>query len=111
LADGRLRLVATDDNDSPVGFVDLKTNGHLHYLYVDPDAGRSGIGTALLSAAMEAARTRGLDRVYAEASAAAVGCFLRQGFVRRARRDLSIAGVVIHNFSVELALRQGPCDG
>jgi putative acetyltransferase len=104
MTDGRLRLVATDEEDQPVGFVDLKPDGHVHYLYVHPDAGGSGLGATLLSAAVAAARRRGLELVYAEASEAALRCFLRQGFRQKERRDFSVAGVGIHNYAVELPL-------
>lgn len=101
IADGRLRLVAVDPIDQPSGFVDLRPDGHLHYLYVDPRACGVGLGASLLSAAAAAARNRGINRIFAEASEAALGCFLRQGFIRTERREFSIGGVLIHNFSVE----------
>jgi len=104
--DGRLRLVATDKEGQPVGFVDLKPDGHLHYLYVHPKVAGAGLGAALLSAAVAAARRRGLELVYAEASEAALRCFLKQGFRQKERRDLTVAGVPIHNYSVDLHLRR-----
>jgi putative acetyltransferase len=105
MADGRLRLVATDADDTPIGFVDLKADGHLHFLYVDPTAGGAGHGAALLTAALAAARRRSVERIYAEASEAALSSFLRQGFRQMERRDLLVAGVPIHNYGVELLLR------
>lgn len=105
-ADGRTRLVAVGASDHPVAFVDLEVDGHIHFLYVAPEAAGQGLGKALLRAAEAIAREHGLARLYAEASEAAVGCFLGCGFNSTERRDFEVAGVGIHNYAVEKARAQ-----
>ncbi len=105
MADGRTRLVASDPADTPLGFLDLEANGHIDLLYVDPRVARSGVGRALL----EAAIGHGHPRLHAEASETARPLFERAGFVVTARRDFKVAGVPIHNWAVErLAGPQAP---
>lgn len=102
--DGRHALVAVDTTDRPLGFSDVEHDGHIDLLYVAPDAAGNGIASALLQQLERHARARGLDRLFAEASETALAAFVRNGFVRTARRDLTLGGVPIHNHAVEKAL-------
>ncbi len=59
-------LVAIDPDDRPLGFahvLEFDARFHLEQLSVHPDAGRQGIGTALLVAAEDAVRARGASVV------------------------------------------------
>jgi putative acetyltransferase len=86
-SDGRLMLVAVDEADSPLAFIDLEADG-------------------LYEAVEAAARSGGIARLYSEASEAALRFFRKRGFVMLHRRDLKIGGVAIHNFVVEKPLNQ-----
>lgn len=58
-------LVAIDDAGRVVGFAAAHpTDGELYLLFVDPAAGRRGIGRTLLAAAHDALRAAGCRRAY-----------------------------------------------
>ena len=98
-ADGRARLVAEADGRA-VGFIDVKPDGHIHYLYRAPEAPK-GAADLLYAEAEAWARNQGVRRLFAEASEAARRFFERRGFVVTARRDFEVSGVPIHNYAVE----------
>ena len=104
--DGRTTLVAVDDADRPIAFGDLEGDGRIGFLYCAPEVVGQGVAAALCGELERIARQRGLTRLYAEASEAARRFFLKQGFVVTARRDFTIAGVPIHNYTVEKSLGQ-----
>jgi len=99
--DGRSRLVAVDDADRPLGFIDLAPDGYIQYLYCAPAAAGRGVAGALYAALEREARARGIRRLYAEASEVARGFFIKRGFTSTARREFLIDGVAIHNHAVE----------
>lgn len=105
--DGRVRLVAVDGADLPVGYADLEPDGHLDHLYCAPEAKGTGAAASLCEALERIARERGMTRLYSEASEAARRFFLRRGFAVLRRRDLEIDGVAIHNYAVEKVLDGG----
>jgi putative acetyltransferase len=102
--DGRTALVAVDDGDRPIGFIDLERDGHIDFLYCAPEAAGRGVASALYDALEARARGRGVGRLYAEASEAARRFFLKKGFRVTGRRAFAIGGVEIHNYAVEKAL-------
>jgi putative acetyltransferase len=104
MADGRIRLVAVDDTDRPLGFLDMEADGHIDLLYVSPDAAGRGVARALLEGVEARARQSGVARLYAEGSETARPAFEKLGFVVTARRDFEVAGVPIHNWAVEKTL-------
>jgi GNAT superfamily N-acetyltransferase len=82
-------FVATADG-SDVGLVRGATHDQLHdagYLismWVAPEARRQGIGSALVDAIIEWARTRGLNRLFldvTEGNTPAIALYTRKGFV------------------------------
>lgn len=99
--DGRLRLVVTDSEDAPLGFVDLELDGHIDLFYLAPEAASTGAAALLYGAVEDRARASQISRLYAEASAGARRFFEKQGFTTLGRRDLIVDGVSIHNFAVE----------
>lgn len=103
-SDGRVFIVAVDDDDRPVAFADVEADGHVDMLYCAPEYAGTGL-VVLLYATLEAvARQRGITRLYSEASEAALRFFLRRGFVKLHRRELMIGDVAIHNHAVEKLL-------
>jgi putative acetyltransferase len=102
--DGRTVLVAVDAADAPIAYGDIEGDGHIDHLFCRPDAAGTGVAAALYAEIEGAARRRGIDLVYVEASEPARRFFLKQGFVLVARRDFEMAGVAIHNFEMEKRL-------
>lgn len=103
-ADGRIVLVAADDEDRPLAYGDLEGHGHIDHLYCRPDVAGSGVASALYDRLEAAARDRGIGRLFVEASEPARRFFLRKGFALLGRRDFILSGVAIHNFAMEKRL-------
>ncbi|MCR9260394.1 MAG: GNAT family N-acetyltransferase [Pseudomonadaceae bacterium] len=104
-ADGRLTLVAVDEANQVVAFIDLECDGHIDMLYALPSVAGTGITISLYEQIELHARQQQLTRLFTEASEAARRFFLRRGFVEKHRRDLKVGGVLIHNYAMEKALR------
>ena len=77
-------------NGSDVGLVRCALHdrfqdaGYLISMWVSPDARRQGIGSALVDAVVDWARTRGLNRLFldvTEMNTAAISLYTRKGFV------------------------------
>ncbi len=83
---GQLTIVATLEG-FVVAFASLKGADRLDMLYVDPAAGRQGVGSALVDALIRLAASRGAKRLTAEASDVSKPLFERLGF-RADRRSL-----------------------
>lgn len=99
--DGRVALVALDENGAPAGFSDLERSGHIQFLYTSPQAAGRGVALALLARLEDKARALGVERMFSEASEVALPVFERAGFVRLQRREFEIDGVGIYNYGVE----------
>ena len=104
MSDGRRGLVAVSEDDRVIGFTDVEADGHIHFLYVAPEAKGDGVADALLDAVEAVAADMGLIRLYSEASEAARRFFVRRGFVVLHRRNFEVGGVPIHNYAVEKIL-------
>ncbi|MFY0310317.1 GNAT family N-acetyltransferase [Leisingera sp. D0M16] len=98
LSDGRAAWVAVDEEEAPVAFIDLESDGHIDMLFCHPRAAGQGVGAGLYGRLEAAALRQGLGLLYVEASEAARGFFERQGFVVDRRRDFERSGVKIHNY-------------
>ena len=96
--DGRLTLVAVNDDDRVVGFINLEPDGHIDHLFCAPEAAGKGVASRLYQAIEEAARKQGISRLFTEASELARRVFLRKGFVVLEREDKVLRGVPIHNY-------------
>ncbi|NCN83283.1 MAG: GNAT family N-acetyltransferase [Sphingomonadales bacterium] len=97
-SDGRIFLVAVDENDQPIGYGDLERNGHLDHLYCHPDFAGQGVGKAIYQQLEMAAKDQGISRLFVEASEAARRLFENQGFLIEKRLEHMIDGVLIHNY-------------
>jgi putative acetyltransferase len=105
--DGRLLLVALDEAGTPLAYGDVEADGHIDHLYCRPDAAGTGIASALYDALERAARERGTERLYVEASEPARRLLERKGFTVDRRRDFTIRGVAIHNYAMTKVLGPG----
>lgn len=104
ITDGRHGWVVVDDANRVVGFADLEADGHIDFLYVDPDVAGQGVATLMLDELERVARSTGITRLYVEASEPARRVFERRGYTVTTRRDFEIGGVAIHNYAMERLL-------
>ncbi|WP_267549610.1 GNAT family N-acetyltransferase [Rhizobium rhizogenes] len=88
----------------PVGFTDLKPDGCLDMMFVDPDHQGKGIASLLLATVEKAARDQGLQRIFTEASLTARPFFERKGFVVLAAQQVQKRGQTLANFRMEKML-------
>lgn len=88
----------------PVGFTDLKPDGCLDMMFVDPDHKGKGIASLLLATVEKAARDQGLQRIFTEASLTARPFFERKGFVVLAAQQVQKRGQTLANFRMEKML-------
>src|SRR5690349_7880469 len=75
--DGRILLVAVDDDGEPVAYGDVEADGHIDHIFCKPEAAGTGVAAILYDALEETARARGIHRLYVEASAPAQRFFLK----------------------------------
>ena len=106
--DGRLILVAVNEADEPLAYADLEANGHIDHLYCHSEVIGAGVASALYDELELEARARGMDRLFVEASEAALRLFARKGFARVERQDFILRGVAIHNYLMEKSLIARP---
>ncbi len=104
VSDTRSVFVAVDDDDNPIGFIELEGDGHIDCFCCHPNFAGIGVGNALYGHLEKAAVASGLPRLYTEASEAARRFFLRAGFKLIRRRDFEHNGVKIHNYLMEKRL-------
>jgi putative acetyltransferase len=100
-ADGRLLLVAVDEQNKPIAYGDLEQDGHIDHLFCHPEAGRKGVASALYDELEKAAAAWKLQRLYVEASEIARPFFARKGFTLIRRNDFELEGTPIHNYMME----------
>jgi putative acetyltransferase len=98
--DGRLVLLATNENDRAVAFIDLEPDGHIDHIFCAPEAAGQGIASQLYEAAEAAARQQEISRLYTEASELARPLFERKEFVILERQDMVLRGEPIHNYKM-----------
>lgn len=104
IGDGRQGWVAVNSEGRVCGFVDLEADGHVDFLYVDPEHAGQGVAGRLLAEVERAARSAGLTRLYVEASETARPVFQRHGYIASKRREFEIGQVAIHNYAMERTL-------
>jgi GNAT superfamily N-acetyltransferase/RimJ/RimL family protein N-acetyltransferase len=87
-----------EEDQSIVGFTDLGGGGHIDMLFVDPEAGRRGVASALLAHLIALALARGVTTLTVDASKTARPFFERHGFSVDAVQQVERAGVTLTNF-------------
>lgn len=100
VSDGRDVFVAVDIHDSPIGFIELETNGHIDCFYCSPAHAGKGVGAALYAALEKTAIEQGIDELFVEASEAARKFFSKIGFDMQERQEFQRKGVWIHNYKM-----------
>jgi putative acetyltransferase len=98
--DERITFVAENDCEI-VGFATFEPNGHLDHLYVHRCFQRQGVATALLHRVEQEAISRGLTRVFTEASVTACPFFERAGFRCIACQEIEHNGISFINYRME----------
>jgi putative acetyltransferase len=88
------------------GFSDIERDGHIDMLYVHPDFQRRGVARALLAHTEKYARSRGLDRLYTEASITARPVFEAFGFHVLAVQTVEVRGEFMTNYRMEKRLER-----
>jgi len=84
------------------GFLELDPDGHIDCAYINPDFQRRGIMTRLVEHAVGACCDFQLQRVYVEASICARPLFEKLRFVVLSENIVSIKGVELVNYRMEL---------
>ncbi len=102
--DGRLVLVAVSELGQVVAFIDLEPDGHIDRLFCAPEAAGRGVASRLYDAIEAAARAKGIERLFTEASELAQRFFERKGFTVLERQDMILRGVPIHNYRMAKTL-------
>lgn len=92
------------DGSVPVGFADLKSDGCLDMMFVDPDHQGKGVASLLLATVEQAAREQGFLRIFTEASLTARPFFERRGFAVVTAQLVEKRGQILANFRMEKAL-------
>jgi putative acetyltransferase len=86
------------------GFSDIEPDGHIDMLYVEPDFQRRGVARALLGHIEKIAQTRGLERLYTEASITARPVFEAIGFHVIAAQTVTVRSESMTNYRMEKRL-------
>lgn len=102
LAEG-VTLLATMEG-APVGFISLKGNEHVDFLYVHPAVAGQGVGAMLYDAVEKLARARGATRLTVDASDTARAFFEQRGFAPQRRNTISLGDEWLANTTMEKRL-------
>jgi putative acetyltransferase len=87
------------------GFIDLDDDGYIDMLFVNPDFGRQGVATMLLTSTMAFAQQRGIAALTTHASLTAKPFFERHGFVVTEERHLIDRDVGFTNYAMRRVLQ------
>jgi len=90
--------VVAEDETGLIGFAGLEDDGHVPSLYVRHDRARRGVGSQLLEAVLREAESRGVNRLYAEASLFSKGVFEKYGFVVERMEHSERRGILFDRF-------------
>ena len=87
-----------------VGFGDIDDEGYIDMMFVDPDAGRLGVASALLEQLLMLAKSRGLGELTVHASVTARPFFESHGFVITAETQVELRGSVLTHYRMRFDL-------
>jgi putative acetyltransferase len=94
-------LVAVNENDEPIAYAELESNGHIDHLYCHPEVIGTGVASALYDRLEQHAREHLMTKLFVEASEGARRLHIRKGFAELERREFIMGGVTIHNYLME----------
>ena len=98
------RTLVAEENGEVVGFAELEEDGCLDMIYRRKDTVGRGIGKRLYRAIEHEAHSRGIERVFAEASITARPFFERLGFRVLREQVVRRRGVGLTNFMMDKKL-------
>jgi len=87
-----------------VGFTDVDHDGYIDMMFVDPDAARTGVASALLNHTTDLVRRRGGTELTVQASITARPFFERHDFVVTAEQRVELRGSVLTNYRMRREL-------
>jgi putative acetyltransferase len=90
-----------EENGEIVGFGELDPDGHIDCFYCHSKYQRQGIGSKLFNHIENIAKSRGIKRLYTEASITAKPFFQNQGFSIVREQQVEIMGVILKNYVME----------
>ncbi len=96
--------VVAEDATGLIGFAGLEDDGHVPSLYVRHDRARRGVGSRLLEAVLQEAASRGMNRLYAEASLFSRSVFEKAGFQCERMEHSERRGVLFDRFLMARAV-------
>jgi putative acetyltransferase len=96
----RIAFVAENDSEI-VGFVTLEVDGHLDYIYAHRRFQRQGVASVLFQRIEQEAISRGVARIFTEASITARPFFEHAGFRMIASQRVKHRGISFLNYRME----------
>jgi putative acetyltransferase len=93
-------FVAVAD-ESIVGFAEFEPDGHIDCFYCHHDWIGKGVGSKLMQAIEELARTQGIKRIFSEVSITAKPFFERCGFHVLVQQTVVMRGIELTNYKME----------
>ena len=90
-----------------LGYADVQGDGYIDHFFVAAEAGRRGVGSALMRRIHEAAAARGLASLHAQVSLAAQPFFTRWGFGIERVQEVETRGVTMTNARMRKVLAGG----
>ena len=99
-----LNVLVAEQDSAIAGFVTFDSNGHLDHLYVHMQFQRKGIALALCLRLEQEARSRGVRRMYTDASITARPFFERAGYHVIAPQTVNFGAILLTNYRMEKCL-------
>lgn len=100
------KTLVAEENNEIIGFAELEEGGCVDTFFVRRDAVGRGVGRRLYMAVEKEARSRGIEKIFTEASITARPFFERQGFRVVCEQTLQRQGIGLTNFVMEKSLDQ-----
>ena len=101
-------IVLVDEEDTARGYATLTQNGLIDMFYLHPEITGQGLGKTMLKTLEAHAKQNDMATLFVNASETAKLFFEKQGYAVLQKNELSLAGVAIHNYSMEKHFHQSP---